>query len=114
MLDIIDDLKSLNLHPESVLVSFEIINMFPSINNKMGINSVKNFLDERACKDPPTKCVIEALELCLSCNNSVFNNTNYIQTDGTAQGPHMSCLYSDIAKAGHDSKALMYDFSPKV
>ena len=78
MLDIIDDLHNLNLHPESVLVSFDIINMFPSINNKMGINYVKKFLDERACKDPLTQCVIEALELCLSCNNSVINNTNYI------------------------------------
>ena len=24
--------------------------------------------------------------------------------------PHMSCSYSDIAMAGHDSKALVYDF----
>ena len=86
MLDIIDDLNNSNLYPESVLVSFDIINMFPSIDHKMEINSVKNFLDERACKDPPKQCVIEALGLCLSCNNSSFSNTNYIQTDGTAQG----------------------------
>ena len=85
LLDIIDDLSNLNLHPESVLVSFDVINMFPSIDNKMGINSVKKFLDERVYKDPPTQCVIEALELCLSCNKSVFNNTNYIQIDGSAQ-----------------------------
>ena len=86
MLDIIDNLNNSNLYPESVLVSFHIMNMFPSIDNKMEVNSVKNFLDERACKDPPTQCVIEALGLCLSCNNSPFSNTNYIQTDGTAQG----------------------------
>ena len=86
MLDIIDDLNNLNLHPESVLVSFDIINVFPSIDNKMGINSVKKVLDESACKDPPTQCVIEALGLCLSCNNSEFNNTNYIQADGPAKG----------------------------
>ena len=62
----------------------------------MGINSVITFLDEKACKDPFTKSVIEAHELYLSCNKSVFNNTNYIQRDGTAQEPHMSCSYSDI------------------
>ena len=62
------------------------MNLFPSIDNKMGIHSVKKVLDKRACKDPPTQCVIEALELC---NNAVFNNTTYIQTDGTTQGPHM-------------------------
>ena len=69
--------------------------MFPSIDNKMGINSVIKFLDERACKDPLTQCVIESLEICLNSNNSVFNNTNYIQTVGTAQGPDMLCLYAN-------------------
>ena len=47
MLDIIDDLNNLNLHPESVLVSFDIINMFPSIDNKMGIDSVIKLLNKR-------------------------------------------------------------------
>ena len=79
MLDIIDDLNNLNLHPESVLVSFDIINMFLSIDNKMGINSVIKLLNKRECKNPPIQCVIQALiELCLNCNNSIFNNTNYI------------------------------------
>ena len=36
MLDIIDNLNSSNLYPESVLVSFDIINMFSGIENKMG------------------------------------------------------------------------------
>ena len=107
MCDIIDNLNNLNLYPESVLVSFEIINMYPSIDNKMGINSVIKLLDERASKDPPRQCVIKALQLCLNCNNSIFSNTNYIQTwlDDTAQGLHMLCSYSDIAMAGHGSKA---------
>ena len=59
--DIIDDLNNLNIHPESVLVSFDIINMFPSNDNKMGIDSVIKLLNKRACKNPPTQCVIEAL-----------------------------------------------------
>ena len=106
MLDIIDDLNNLNLHLESVLVSFDIINIFPSIDNKLGINSVIKLLNKRGCKSPPTQCVIEALELCLNCNNSIFNNTSYIETDSTAQGPHMSCSCSAIAMASHDSKTF--------
>ena len=78
----------------------------------MGIASVRKYLDDRESKDLPTHCVTEALELCLSCNNSVFNNTNYLQTDGTTQGPHMSCSYADIAMAYHDKKALSYFLSP--
>ena len=28
-----------------------------------------------------TSCLLEALELCLTCNNSIFNNENYLQID---------------------------------
>ena len=45
MLDIIDDLNNLNLYPESVLVSFDIINMFPTIDDRMGIKSVMKLLN---------------------------------------------------------------------
>ena len=43
MIDIIDGSINSNLCPESVLVSFDIMNMFPSINNKMEINSAITF-----------------------------------------------------------------------
>ena len=75
MSDIIDDMNNSNLSSSAILVSFDVVNMFPCIDNNMGITSVRKYLDERECKDLPTDCVIEALELCLSCNNSVFNNT---------------------------------------
>ena len=65
MLDIIDNLNNSNICPESVLKSFHIKNMLPSIDNKMGINSVTRFLDEWVCKDPPSQWVIETLCLCV-------------------------------------------------
>ena len=80
--------------------------MFPTIDNKMKIASVRKYYDEKECKDLPTDCVIEALGLCLSCNNSVFNNTNYLQTNGTAKEPHKYCSNEVIAMVNHDIKAL--------
>ena len=44
----------------------------------------------------------------LNCNNSIFNNQHYLQVDDTAQGPHMSFSYSDIAMYSYDLKALSY------
>ena len=111
MLEIIDDMNNSNLSSSAILVSFDVVNMFPSIDNNMGIASVRKYLDERECKDLPTDCVIEALDLCLSCNNSAFNNTNYLQADGTAQEPHIFS-YADIAMTYHDRKALSYFLSP--
>ena len=84
MLDIIDNVNSLDLPLNSVLVSFDIINMFPNIDNNLGLSSVKKYLNLCSKNIPPTNCLLEAFELCLSCNNSIFNNENYLQTDGTA------------------------------
>ena len=76
------------------------------------MKTVFEILKSRAYKFPPTQSVIEALDLCLTCNKSIFNNKNYLQTDGTAQEPHISCSYADLALATFDNCALVYSYSP--
>ena len=106
MLNFIDYLNKSNILTEDcILVSFDIVNMFPSIDNQSGLQAVKNALEARQKQFPPTHCIIEALKLCLEPNNSVFNNKHFLQTDGTVQGPQMSCSYSDIAIESFDKKA---------
>ena len=60
--------------------------MFLNIDNNLGLSSVKNCLELCSKNIPPTNCLLEALGLCLTCNNSIFNNENYLQIDGTDQG----------------------------
>ena len=50
----------------------------------------------------------------LTCNNSIFNNKNFLQTDGTAQGTHMSYSYSDFAMSKFDTAALQYHCQPTL
>ena len=113
MLTIVDNLNSSNsLTSGCKLVSFDIINMFPSTDNISGLKSVKKVLESRSNQSPPGNCIIEALKLCLESNNSSFNKKHYLQSDGTAQGPHMSRSYSDIALQYFNIKAL--EFNPPV
>ena len=63
MLDIIDNLKDSDLPENSVLVSFDVVNMFPPIDNESGIKAVKKVLNGRESKNPPTECILEALRL---------------------------------------------------
>ena len=98
MLNFIDFLNDSNILTENcMLVNFAIVNMFPSINNESGLQAVKNALEARVGQFPPILCIIEAIELCLKCNNSIFNKRHFLQNDSTAQGPHVSCSYGDIA-----------------
>ena len=82
--------------------------MFPSIDNISGLKAVKRILEARQDQSPLTTCIIEALKLCLECNNFIFNNKHFLQRDGTAEGPHMSCSYSNIDIQYFDFKALDY------
>ena len=114
MLNIIDNLNNNCIPENAFLISFDVVNMFPSIHNESGIKSVERLLNTRSILNPPTLCILEAWRLCLECNNSVFNNKFYLQTDGTAQDPHMSCSYSDIAMAVYDEKAMDHPFKPLI
>ena len=110
MLNFIDFLNDSNILTENcMLVSFDITNIFPNIDNESGLQAVKNTLEAREEQFPPTLCKIEALELCLKCNNSIFNKKHFLQNDSTAQRPHMSCSYGDIAIEQFDKKTLEYN-----
>ena len=72
MFRITDNLnKSNRLTSYCRLVSFDIINMFPSIDNISGLKVVKSILDARQDQFPPTTCIVEAFKLCLECHNSI-------------------------------------------
>ena len=97
LLDIIDSLNDKGFPENTILVSFDVLNMFPSIDNENGIKSVYNILEKREEKKPSTDCIIEGLKICLKNSNSVFAGELLLQTNGTATGAPNSCSYADIA-----------------
>ena len=106
LLDIIDTLNEQPISNHTQLVSLDIVNMFPSIDNQRGIQAVQDIPNTRAIKKPYTDCIMEGLKLCLYNNNSVFGNENLLQTNGTAPGAPNSCSYADIAVVSID-QAIM-------
>ena len=97
LLELIDVINLKGLPEGTILVSFDVVNMFPNIDNERGIQTLRTAYDKRTSPKPSTECLIEALRLCLYCNNSTFNNTHLLQTNGTATGAPNSCSYSDLA-----------------
>ena len=80
-LTIIDNLNQSNtLTWDFRLVSFDVINMFLSIDNISGLKAVKSILVARKDQFLPTTCIIEAHK----CNNSIFKNKHFLQSDDAA------------------------------
>ena len=74
MLNIIDNINSRNIiTQDSVLVSFDVVNMFPSIDNALGLELVSEILHNTESGFPYGECILDVLKFCLECNNSVFN-----------------------------------------
>ena len=67
---------------------------------------IRNLLNSRTTLKPSTDCVIEALEICLTCNNSKFAKQNLLQSNGTATGAPNSCSYADLAVSPIGEKVL--------
>ena len=75
LLDIIDKINSMFLPTNAILFSFDIVNMFPNIDKKSGLDAVKSVLLKMSTNTPPFEFILEGLELCLTSNNSINNNS---------------------------------------
>lgn len=93
-------------------VSWDVVAMFPNIPEEMGITECDKLLDGRPLgQGLPTKCILEALKICLHYNISQFDGDWYRQVRGAAMGPHEACFYSDIAMSRYD-RLVMSDSNP--
>ena len=97
----------------TLLVSWDVISIYPSINNEMGISACKRVLDKRTTLSPSAECLLEAIKITLDCKNSSFNNKYYRQNRGTAMGSHNAYSYADLAMTEIDHKILNHDDKPK-
>ena len=80
----------------------DVNKLYPSVNNQMGVPAVEKLLNLHPGDGKyPTECIIEALQLCLTCNACKYvtgdGKVNYATpTRGTAMGPSHACDYCDI------------------
>ena len=106
LLNRIEEINNSGPFPEGTLVvSWDVVSMFPNIDNNLGLTAVKNALDARERLMPSTKCILEAVEICLKHNHSVFQHSFFLQIHGTAMGPKNACSYADLAIGEIDHKA---------
>ena len=93
----------------TLLVSWDIVSMFPNIDNKLGLTAVKNALDASERKRPSTQCILEVVKICLECNHLAFKDNFLLQIYSTAMGPKNACSYADLAMGEIDHKAKFCD-----
>ena len=92
--------KGIGSIPEnSLLVTADVVGLYPNIPHQVGLNALKEALDKRDSKKMPTEDLIKMAKFVLSNNIFEFNNKAYQQKSGTAIGtkfaPPYACIYMD-------------------
>ena len=90
----------------TLLVSWDVISMHPSIDNEVCLAACKEALDHREHISPSIECLLEVIKITLECNNSIFNKKHHRQNRGTAMGQHNVCIYAYLATTIIDRRIL--------
>ena len=96
----LERIKNINTLPENaILVTADVVGLYPSIPHEAGLSALKKALDNRSVKKIPTENLIKMAEFVLKNNLFEFNNKVLQQISGTAIGtkfaPPYACIYMD-------------------
>ena len=82
-----------------MLVTADVVGLYPSIPHEAGLSALKKALESRSVKKIPTENLIKMAEFVLKNNLFEFNNKMFQQISGTAIGtnfaPAYACIYMD-------------------
>jgi len=60
----IENVLKISIGVVSLLVSWEVVLMFPNIDNNSGINTVNDALNSLDVQFPSAECIVEADKMC--------------------------------------------------
>ena len=95
--DFINKIKNVkNIPSNSILVTADVVDLYPSIPHESGLSAIKEALENRARKSVPTNDILKMLEFVLKNNYFEFNGNVRQQLSGTAIGTKCALPYARI------------------
>ena len=98
--DFINKSRKLGKIPEdAILVTVDVVGLYPSIPHNVGLRALKEALEKREQKKIPTEDLVEMAEFVLKNNFFEFNSQIKQQISGMAIGtkcaPMYACIFMD-------------------
>ena len=95
--DFINKIKSVQNIPEgAILVTADVVGLYPSIPHEAGLKALKEALDNRENKQIPTENLLKMAEFALKNNYFECNGKVRKQLSGTAIGIKFAPMYASI------------------
>lgn len=95
-IDLIDKIKGIIIPDNAFLISFDIINLFPSVPSNECLPLIRDILASVDLNSEFVDMYMDCLMVCLNQNFFKFDNKFYKQEDGLSMGNSLSPLLSEI------------------
>jgi hypothetical protein len=114
-INLIEKLSNNKIKENEILISFDVVALFPSIPIEITIGFLKEWLNELKIEDNKIKELINLTKLCMSQNVFQFNEKFYEQSTGTAMGNPLSPFLAEVfmSRFETENKKMLNNF-PKT
>ena len=106
-----------DISPDDYLVTLDVTSLYTNIPHDQGVRAIAEKLaaERTGPQCPSNQNVIKLLRLVLECNNFKFNNTDYLQINGTAMGTKLAPSYANLFMDNFETKYVYtYHKKPKL
>ena len=102
--DFLSRIKDITIPETSILVSFDVVGLYPHIPHDEGINTMREFLNQRPKNEVSTENLCKLAQIILKHNYFELGERNYHQLLGTAIGTKFAPPYANIFMAGIEER----------
>ena len=94
--DFKNKIKNIKIPNNALLVTADVVGLYPSIPHESGLNALREALEQRSRKEIPTESLIKMAEFVLKNNFFEFDSKVFQQIAGTAIGIKFAPPYACI------------------
>ena len=116
--DFLEDLKGIKLHPDEVMMSFDVKALFTSVPIEPALVIIEKLLKEDQNLQSRTTMsiqhIMDLLGLCLRGTYFTFNGKFYEQVEGAAMGSPISPIVANLYMEDFEARAIQSSPNPPL
>ena len=89
---VVKELKDLKIPKSSILLTFDVVSLYPSINHEIAKTNIMHFFDNKA----KGQCVLDLLDIVMLNNFISYDDKLWHQIRGTAMGTLVAPPYANL------------------
>lgn len=112
--EFVDKISSINLETNEILVSFDVVSLYPSIPIPEALECIDLWLCDSNLSDEVAYLYSSIMKLCMNQNQFQYDNKYYTLNQGTSMGHPASCFISNAFMGMFETKLAKEGKLPRV